>query len=120
MKNLLWFMACSDNSVNQTVSSSTGFNMLVRDDVMVGKDTIGYLPTKYAPATQLLKVHQVLKQVLMMMKALDPNKVVVFDQTIAAEINQKHEQYEKIVLQLGAFQPIIAIGKRFGSSGLHD
>ena len=93
MKNLLWFMACSVNSVNQTVSSWTGFNMLIRDDVTVGKDTIGYLPTKNAPATQLSTVYQVLNQVLKVMKALDPNEIV-FDQTEAAEINRKNEQHK--------------------------
>ena len=66
--------------------------MLIRDDVTVGKDTIGYLLTKTAPATSLSTVYQVLNQVLKVIQALDPNEVV-FDQTKATEINRKHEQY---------------------------
>ena len=51
------------NTSGQSVSSWTGFNMQARDDIVVTKDTVGYLPTVNVPATQLSTVHKILTQV---------------------------------------------------------
>ena len=61
-KNLLWLLARFYDTDNQAISSWTGFNMQTRDNITVSKDTIGYLPTINAPATQLSTVHNVLVQ----------------------------------------------------------
>ena len=42
--------------------ATVGFNVTTRDNISVCKDTIGYLPTINAPATQLSTVHQILIQ----------------------------------------------------------
>ena len=102
--------------------------MLIRDNFTVTQDTIGYLPTINAPAPQYSTAYEILNQVLKIMKALDPKEVsVVFDQALyakVAEIAWKHDQYEKIVLRMGAFHTpcnfLSIIGKGFGSAGLRD
>lgn len=78
--------------------------MLTRDDIMVTKDTVGYLPTINAPATQLSTVYEILNQVLKIKQALNLEEVVcVFDQALyakASEIVWKHQKlYGKIVLR---------------------
>ena len=128
INNLMWFRARQVDTTNQTVSSWTGFNMLIRDNFTVTQDTIGYLPTINAPAPQYSTAYEILNQVLKIMKALDLKEVsVVFDQALyakVAEIAWKHDQYEKIVLRIGAFHTpcnfLSIIGKRFGSAGLRD
>jgi len=103
--------------------------MHARDHIDVKKDTVGYLPTINAPATQLSTVHKVLKQALNIQKTLDLTEIVcVFDQALyakAAEITWKHEEMnQNIVLRMGAFHTLCnllsIIGKRFGSAGLRD
>ena len=57
--------------------------MLIRDDITVTKDIIGYLPTINAPAIQLSTVYEILNHVLKIMKALELKEVsVVFDQAL--------------------------------------
>ena len=127
-KNLLWSLVRQVNTSDQTVSSWTGFNILIRDDITVKKDTVGYLSTINAPATQMSTVFEILNQVLRVKEALDLSEIaVVFDQALyakAAEISWKHLQYDKIVLRLGAFHTVLnllsIIGKCFGSAGLRD
>ena len=58
-KNLVWSLTRLSDTTNQSISSWTGFNVTTRDNISVCKDTIGYLPTINAPATQLSKVHHV-------------------------------------------------------------
>ena len=124
-KNILWSLVRQVNTSDQTVSSWTGFNILIRDDITVTKDTVGYLSTINAPATQMSTVFEILNQVLRVKEALELSEIaVVFDQALyakAAEISWKHLQYDKIVLRMGAFHTVLnllsIIAKRFGSAG---
>ena len=52
-KNYIWLMLRMFDTNMQTVCSWTGFNMLIRDGINIFQDTIGYLPTINAPATEL-------------------------------------------------------------------
>ena len=63
-KSRLWILSRLPAPENQTVSSWTGFNILIRDEVTVVQDSVGYLPTKNAPAPQLSTVYEVLNQSL--------------------------------------------------------
>ena len=84
-KNLVWFLARMSDPEAQAVSSWTGFNIQIRDDVTVVQDNIGYLPTINAPATQLSTVNEVLNQSLSIVHSLQLSKIVcVFDQVLYA------------------------------------
>ena len=82
--------------MNRTVSGWTGFNIIVRIEVEVSKDNIGYLPTIDAPATNMSAVFEVLSQ------SEDQGQsevefyiVVVFDQAIyakAIEVKRKRDE----------------------------
>ena len=50
-KNLLWLLAHLHSGEDQTIPSWTGFNILVRNEHVVAKDSVGYLPTINVPAT---------------------------------------------------------------------
>ena len=106
-----------------------GFNILVRDEIEVRKDNIGYLPTIDAPATNMSTVFEILNQSLKIKETLKLQAiVVVFDQALyakATEIKWKHtERFESIVLRMGVFHTICTflgiIGKRFQDAGLKD
>ena len=93
------------------------------------QDTVGYLPTVNAPATQMSTVNEVLNQSVSIMRSLQLNNIVcVFDQALyakAAEITWKHhEKFKSIILRLGVFHTTCAflatIGKRFQDAGLRD
>ena len=89
---------------NQTISSWTGFNIQTRSDVTVIQDTVGYLPTINAPATEMSTVNEVLEQTLRIMQSLQlPNIVCVFDQALyakATEIIWKHEKFRNIIIRM--------------------
>ena len=128
-KNLVWLLARMSMSEVQNICSWTGFNILSRDEVTVVKDTVGYLPTINAPATQISTVNEVLNQSINIMQSLELNKIVcVFDQALfakAAEVVWKHpEKFKGIILRLGVFHTICTllatIGKRFQDGGLRD
>ena len=79
-KNLVWLLTRMAAPEVQTVSSWTGFNMQIRNDVTVVQDTISYLPRINAPATELSTVFEVLNQTLNIMEYLQLSKIVcVFD-----------------------------------------
>ena len=63
-KNLLWLLPFLRSSENETISIWTGFNILVRNKHVVAKDSVGYLPTLNAPATDMSTVYQVLTKLL--------------------------------------------------------
>ncbi len=44
------------------VCSQTGFNIISHDEVTVIQDTVAYLPTINAPATQMSTINSVLRQ----------------------------------------------------------
>ena len=60
---------------NRTVSGWTGFNIIVRIEVEVSKDNIGYLPTIDAPATNMSTVFEVLSQSLKIKDSLKLNSI---------------------------------------------
>lgn len=128
-KNLVWVLARQLQTDEQLIPSWTGFNILIRDNITVKRDTVGYLPTINAPATQMSTVHEILQQVLKIMEALELKDIVcVFDQALyskAAEITWKNQaMLNKVVLRMGVFHTVCnllsIIGKRFGSAGLRD
>ena len=128
-KNLLWLLARVNSSENQTISSWTGFNILVRNKHVVAKDSVGYLSTINAPATDMYTVYQVLTKSLQIKETLRLQSiVVVFDQALyakATEIKWKHSaQFSAIVLRMGVFHTICTflavIGKGFQDAGLRD
>ena len=128
-KNILWSLTRLSNPQDQIISSWTGFNMETRDNITVNKDTVDYLPTINAPATQLSTVHNVLVQATTIKDELQLAEIVcVFDQAMyakAMEVQWKHlEDFQGLVLRMGVFHTICnllsIIGKRFGSAGLRD
>ena len=87
--NLLWFLARFHASEKRKICGWTGFNILVRNDVEVRKDNIGYLPTVDTPATSLSIVFEVLNQSLKVQDALRRQAiVVVFDQVLYAKATE--------------------------------
>ena len=85
-KNLVWMLGRLLQAEDQSLSSWTGFNIVTRGDVTVTQDSIGYLPTINAPATQMSTVNEVLKQTLSIQKSLGlKNIVCVFDQALYAK-----------------------------------
>ena len=95
----------------------------------VSQDSIGYLPTINAPATQLSTVQEILVQSLKIKETLHLESIVlVFDQAIyakAAEIVWKQNpKFESVILRLGVFHTLCTffgiIGKRFQDAGLAD
>lgn len=87
--NLLWFLARFHTSEKRKICGWTGFNILVRNDVEVRKDNIGYLPTVDAPATSLSIVFEVLNQSSKVKDALRlQGIVVVFDQVLYAKATE--------------------------------
>lgn len=106
----MWLMACLSS---KDVCSWTGFNILTRSETSVHEDSIGYLPTINAPATQLSTVNEVLHQSLNIMKSLQLNNiVVVFDQALyakAVEIAWKHQElFKDIIPKIGVFHTTCA------------
>lgn len=128
-KNLVWSLTRLSDTKNQSVSSWTGFNVKTSGNKSIQKDTVGYLPTINAPATQLSTVHKVLLLVQKIKTELDLEEIVcVFDQALyakAMEIKWKNSaMFAKVVIRMGAFHALCnllsIIGKRFASAGLRD
>ena len=92
------------------------------------QDTVSYLPTVNASATEMSTANEVLEQTLGIMQSLHLNNIVcVFDQALyakAAEIVWKQEKFKNIIIRMGAFHTICnllsIIGKRFQDAGLRD
>ena len=114
---------------NQQEMGWTGFNIVIRKDLTVRKDKIGYVPTINAPATEMITVHEILRQSVLICNNLGLSKiVVVFDQAMyakAVEIMWKHpDKFKDVILRMGAFHImynlISIIGKRFQDSGFKD
>lgn len=128
-RNSLWIMVRASNTGEQTTSSWTGFNILTRDDKEVNADTVGYLPTINAPATESSTVQEVLQQTISIKSSLHlENIAIVFDQALfakATEIAWRYpERFGNIVLMMGNFHTICnfmsILGKMFGEAGLRD
>ncbi|KAL8567726.1 hypothetical protein ACOMHN_009034 [Nucella lapillus] len=129
-KDLLWILSRYQVNIEfQDIPSWTGFNIKTRDLVQVREDVVGYLPTINAPATELATVQEIISQSELIRTTLHlETLVIVMDQALyakAAEIIWKQrQQYENLVLRLGAFHVIMNVlsilGKRFQDAGLRD
>lgn len=128
IKNMVWLLTRMSSSEGQTIGSWTGFNILIRNDMHVVQDTVSYLPTINAPATEMSTVYEILTQTLSIMETLGLEKIVcVFDQALfakPAEITWKQKKFQNIILRMGSFHTICNLssimGKRFQDSGLRD
>jgi len=129
MKDFVWALAGYSTKTNQSVSSWTGFNMLVRQNHFVLKDTVGYLPTINLPATQINIVFEILSKANSIKDNLNlPSIIVGLDQAIyskAIEITWKYQETFQIgVLRMGTFHTIGVLlnilGLWFGYAGLQD
>lgn len=127
-KNFMWVMA-RQQYIKTSVYSWTGFNVLSNQGKPVVKDTISYLPTIHAPATQMSTVYHILEQVKQIRAHLHiPEIVCVFDQALYAKASEvvwnRPEEYENVILRMGTFHTICVmlsiVGKRFGDAGLRD
>jgi hypothetical protein len=128
-QNLLWILARLHDAAHQKISAWTGFNILTRDDINVEVDTIGYLPTINAPATEISTAHEILCRALAIQQYLSlENIVVVADQALYAKLTdvawKQKLKFESIVLMMGNFHIICnllsIIGKLFRDAGLRD
>ena len=128
-KNLLWVLVRLHADARQKVSGWTGFNISVRNKVEVRQDSVGYLPTINAPATNMSTVHEVLVRSVKIKDTLQLKSiVVVLDQALyakATEIVWKYpDMFKGIILRMGAFHTICTLlsilGKRFQDAGLRD
>jgi hypothetical protein len=117
------------NTGEQQASSWTGFNILTRDHMEVMADTVGYLPTINAPATEASTVQEVLQQSISIKSSLHlENIAVVLDQALfakATEIAWRYpERFGSTVLMTGNFHTICnlmsTVSKMFGEAGLRD
>ena len=107
----------------------TGFNIKVRDRVVVVESTIGYLDTIDSPATDLKTAYEVLSRGCEIKDRLKLNAVVcVFDQAFyakAMEVYWKHKDlFAGLVIMMGGFHLLLmllgVIGDRFGDAGLRE
>ncbi|KAK3879877.1 hypothetical protein Pcinc_015603 [Petrolisthes cinctipes] len=128
-KNLIWILARlhAASSQENPVVGWTGFNITTRDNEDVSQNTVAYLPTINAPATEMSTIHEVLIRSHKIMNTLELKSIaVVCDQAIyakAIEILWKHkDKFSHIVPRLGAYHTICTlmtiIGKRFSDAGL--
>ena len=86
MKNHVWTLVRQQDTANQCISSRTGFSILTYDKIIITQDKIGYLPAINAPATELSKVHEVLRQCLEIRSQLNLEVITcVFDQALYAK-----------------------------------
>lgn len=128
-KNFLWLLTRQVDQLNQSVCAWTGFNITVRIGMEVNTDSVGYLPTINAPATEMATASEILNQAKQIMNQLKITKVVlVFDQALfakVAEVLWKQPMiYQGIIMRLGTFHTICNVlsilGKRFQDAGLRD
>lgn len=127
-KNLVRLLARMSAPEAQSVSNWTGFNIQIHNDITVMQDTVGYLPTINAPATELSSVYEMVNQAIGIMESLQLKTIVcVVDQALyakTAEIMWKHEKFKNIIIRMGIFHTICILlsilGKRFQDAGLRD
>jgi hypothetical protein len=129
IKNLIWILLRQVQQINQGISSWTGFHITIRKGIEVKNDTIGYLSTINAPATEMATVSEILNRSKNIMNDLHlQNVVLVFDQALyakVAEVLWKHkESYKGIIIRMGTFHTMCnllsILGKRFQDAGLRD
>ena len=107
----------------------TGFNIKIRDRVVVVESTISYLDTLDSPATDLKAAYEVLSRGCEVKDQLKLNAVVcVFDQAFyakAIEAYWKHKElFCGLVIMMGGFHLLLMLlgvmGSRFGDAGLRE
>lgn len=107
----------------------TGFNIKVRDRVVVVESTISYSDTIDSPATDLKTAYEVLSRGCEIKNRLQLSAFVcVFDQAFyakAMEVYWKHKElFKGIVIIMGGFHLLLmllgVIGSRFGDAGLRE
>ena len=82
------------------MSGWTGFNISVRNEVEVRQDSVGYLPTINAPATNMSTVHEVLMRSVKIKDTLQLKSiVVVLDQALYAKATEIVWKYPDIYLK---------------------
>ena len=113
-KNLLWVLVRLHTDAKQKVSGWTGFNISVRNKVEVRQDSVGYLPTINAPATNMSTFHEVLVRSVKIKDALQLKSIlVVLNQALyakATEVVWKYPDMLKgLVLRMGAFHSLHAV-----------
>ena len=116
--------------IKQNISSWTGFNITIRRENIVLRDTVGYLPTIHFPASTMNTIYEVLMNTRHTKDELKlKHVVIIFDQVIyyfkAVEITWKHRDLLfDIVPRLGVFHTISCllsvIGKLFLPADLRD
>ena len=128
LRNLIWVLS-RKNSIIHNIPSWTGFNIQIRNGILVVKSSIRYLDSIDLPATEISTVYEILDKCLKIKEKLNLAVLVcVFDQAIfakAVEIKWKHpEKYENCIIMLGIFHMLMMflgiIGKRFKDGGLRD
>lgn len=107
----------------QTIPSWTGFNTMLQEPHR--ESQVGYCPVIDASPTEFSTVYNILKRSQEMADQLDQHDVViVFDQAIyakALEIQWQHqEEFQRMVIRLGAFHTICAFLAAIGDAGLSD
>ena len=109
----------------------TGFNIKVRDPVVIAERTISYLDTLDSPATDLKTAYEVLSRGCEIKGQMQLNAVFfcfVFDQAFYAKAMEvywkRKELFVGLVIVKGAFLLLImflgVIGRRFGDAGLRE
>ena len=130
MNFLIWIgMRGLKTSPTLLVPGWTGFNIVIRKDLVVIENKITYLDTLDAPATEIKTAYEVLCRGLEIKDRLGLKSVLcVFDQAFyakVAEIIWKHkEKFQDIVIMLGGFHLLMmflgVMGTRFGDAGFRD
>ena len=76
----------------------------------MAQDTVSYLPTINAPATEMSAVNEVLEKTYSIMQSLQLNKIVcVFNQALyakACKILWKQDKFKNIIIRMGVFHTI--------------
>ena len=126
----LWIALCSlKTSPSLLVPGWTGFNILIRRDVVVIQSKITYLDTLDSNTTDMKTSYEVLCRAIEIKDRLNLKCVLgVFDQAFyakVAEILWKHKDvFKDVVIMLGGFHLLMmflgVMGTRFGDAGFKD
>ena len=117
------------NNIERLIPSWTGFQILVTNNVLTLKTSVGYMQSIDSPATDITTIFQVMCRALKIKDTLKlPEIVCVFDQAIfakAAEIKWRQpEIFQDVLIMLGIFHLIMMymgiLSKRFKDAGLFD
>jgi hypothetical protein len=124
IKNLLWMLTRTVQTERQMIPSWTAFGILTRDFVTILKDTISYLPTINAPATDMSTV----QEILVRSEAIrDASGLIMLSSFLNRHYMQRLQRCcgnTRKYMTLGTFHTIMnvlaIVGKRFQDAGLGD